>query len=188
MLFRSGINLSSAYLYPIDLSGANLTGAILRRCTIIDGRFSRTEFSRADLRDARMDEADLTGANFYMARLDRSSLQGVILKRASLIRAKLRKASLAGADLTGASITNARFDRTSLFGSCLKDVDLEGCDFSSCAPVSAHLAHVAPGCGETARPTSRDVGATGAPVLAEALGGFWGYPSVHGWGNMGKDG
>ena len=127
-----GINLSSAYLYPIDLSGADLTGAILRRCTIIDGRFSGTECSRADFRDASLGGADLTGAKLYMARLDRCSLAGAVLRGVSLIRAKLRKASLAGSDLTGASITNARFDQTSLFGACLKDVDLESCDFSSC--------------------------------------------------------
>ena len=127
-----GINLCGAYLYPVDLAGADLTEAILKRAVIIDGRFTGVNFSHADLRDARLHHADFTGANFYMARLDRCGLNGAILRRATLTRAKLRKTSLSGADLTGASVSGARFEKTSLFGTCLKDVDLEGCDLSTC--------------------------------------------------------
>ena len=127
-----GINLSYAYLYPVDLSGADLTGAIRKRTMIVDGQLSGVNLSRSDLRDARLPRADLTDANFYMARLDRCALYRVILKRARLIRAKLRKASLAGADLTGASIKHARFEGASLFGACLNAVDLSECDFSTC--------------------------------------------------------
>ncbi len=127
-----GIDVSYAYLYPVDLCGADLTGAILKRTTIVHGRFAGANFSRSDLRDASLSQADLTGVNFYMARLDRCVLTGAILRRASLVRAKLLKTALSGADLTGASIRHARFGGTSLFGARLNDVDLGDCDLSTC--------------------------------------------------------
>ena len=61
------------------------------------------------------------------------------------------------------------------------------------ASVRAHVAHVAPERGGTARSTRQGLRQRRArPVLrlpfAKALGGNWGYPDVHNIGNSGKDG
>ena len=122
----SGVNLSSAYLYPVNLSGADLEGADLRKAKLIDVKLRGANLSRADMRDAMLLDVDLKGANLYMARMDRARLPGAV-RNANLKRAKLKKASLADADLRGACLDYAHFDRTWLSGASLKGTDLKKC-------------------------------------------------------------
>jgi len=77
----------------IDLAGANLTGADLRR---------------ANLTDANLAWTDLAGAN----------LTGADLRRADLTDAKLTWTDLAGANLAGANLTGADLDYSVLFLGC----------------------------------------------------------------------
>ena len=72
----------------IDLSGANLTEAIL---------------SNADLH-----KADLIGANLSGAKLINANLTGAKLSDADLSGANLIDANLTGANLTGANLTGAK--------------------------------------------------------------------------------
>jgi hypothetical protein len=57
-----------------------------------------------------------------------------------------------------------------------------------CAAVRARLVYVAPVRGESSSSTRLRRRRNGRAVLARSTGGNWGYPSVHGWVNMGKDG
>ncbi len=115
-----GANLWSADLRGANVIGADLTGASLYKADMRKLRAnaapaitralqagavatedtlycSRTSFTAANLRYARLDDADLRGASF-----DDAMLQG-----ATLSRARLKHATFAGADLDGADFRGA---------------------------------------------------------------------------------
>ncbi len=80
-----------------NLSGADLSGAILSRADL-----SGANLSRADLSGADLSGADLSGAN-----LSRADLSGANLYRADLSCANLSYANLSGANLSGADLSGA---------------------------------------------------------------------------------
>lgn len=82
--------MSGAYLYGIDLRGANLTNS---------------KWGAATLTAASFQCADLTNSKLIGAHLQDAKLQ-----HANLHDADLRSADLTGADLTGAYLDGARFD------------------------------------------------------------------------------
>ena len=92
----TGANLSDAILIGANLAGANLSYAIL----------SDANLTGADLSDAILIGANLTGAN-----LSRANLSGANLTGADLSRANLHGSILTGAILVKADIYNAFFDR-----------------------------------------------------------------------------
>lgn len=96
--------------HPIDLSSANLAGAVL----------NRYDFADVDLHDA-----NLAGAFLLLADLSRANLAGANLKGATLSGATLHQATLAGADLTGAKLKRATLTgRADLSGANLSFADL----------------------------------------------------------------
>ncbi|UCH63542.1 MAG: pentapeptide repeat-containing protein [Fidelibacterota bacterium] len=98
----------------VDLPGAKLSEAVLRR----------TVMSRANLREARMSYCDLDSA--YLRYAD--------LTEASLYEADLTSADLSGADLTGASLYEA-----DLTGALLYDVDLTDATLALATLAGAYL-------------------------------------------------
>jgi len=94
----SGAILSVAVLYRADLSGANLRGADISSANLMEASLRRADLREADLRGAYCHCADLTEAD-----LESGDLRGVLIPRADL-----DKANLSAADLSAAHLHNAR--------------------------------------------------------------------------------
>jgi hypothetical protein len=124
---------------PVNLEGANLTGARLDKADL-----AGAYLVRVNLTDARLDEADLSGASLHEAnltlawlhcadlahaRLPHADLTCADLETADLTGAQLRQANLTGAvldaaNLTGAVLDGANFTDTDLVGTVLTDTSL----------------------------------------------------------------
>ena len=104
-----------ANLTHADLSGANLSGAILRYA----------DLTRANLRCADLTFADLTSANLTGDDLTDVDLSYAHLTRANLSGADLSGAILTGADLTDANLSYAHLTWANLSGANLTDTILD---------------------------------------------------------------
>jgi len=102
-----------------DLSGADLTKAILSRA-----RLRQSLVDLASLRGASLDGADLPGAKLRQAVLIGASFVNANLRRATLSGADLTDADLRMADLSGANFSDASLSKTKLGLTVLADLDL----------------------------------------------------------------
>jgi Pentapeptide repeats (8 copies) len=103
----TGANLTDAVLTRANLTGANLTGANLTRAVLTGAVLTRADLTRADLTGAVRTRASLTGANLTGADLTGANLTRAVLTGAVLTDADLTGAVLTDADLTGANLTDA---------------------------------------------------------------------------------
>ena len=110
----SGADLSDAVLRRADLSGADLSGAVLRRADLRRADLSGADLRRADLRRAVLSDADLSGADLRRAVLSDAVLSGAVLSGAVLSDAVLSGAVLSGADLRRAVLSGADLRRAVL--------------------------------------------------------------------------
>lgn len=94
-----GADLSHAYCYVSDFSGASLSGA----------SFSNAILERANLANNDLSELEFSGANLSRANLEGSDLTGARLNRAAMIHTNLQGATLSDADVSGASMQSANF-------------------------------------------------------------------------------
>ncbi len=115
----------------IDLSGANLTGAVL-----ISAVLERVNLKYADLTDAFLKGAYLKGANLKYADLKGADLRGVFL-----IDANLKYTDLRGADLKYTDLRGADLKYTDLKDVDLTDVDLTDVDLSHTDLKDVDLSH-----------------------------------------------
>ena len=99
-----------------DLTGADLTDAVLR-----DADLTGAVLTDADLTGAVLRGADLTGAVLTDADLTGAVLRGADLRRADLTDADLTDAVLRDADLTGADLRRADLTDADLTGADLTD-------------------------------------------------------------------
>ncbi|WP_346772631.1 MULTISPECIES: pentapeptide repeat-containing protein [unclassified Streptomyces] len=104
-----------------DLSRANLRGAQL-----VGAQLAEADLSEADLRGADLAKADLSGAVLVGA-----DLAGADLRRASLLNADLTEADLRRTSLIHADFQRATCARTALRGADLADAYLWDVDLSS---------------------------------------------------------
>lgn len=116
----SGCDLSSAILSVSNLSGANLEGINLSYAKLNVARLSG-----ANLKSACLDHANLNVANLINADLQKANLQNASLVRAELIRtqltgANLTESNLSGADLREAILKDCQLDRSNISESHLK--------------------------------------------------------------------
>jgi hypothetical protein len=114
--------LDAAELTGVDLSGAILADASLRYADLGGGDLSGTFLYKANLNHANLENANLSGSNLgraslYMACLSGSDLSGASCHRANLCEADLRGANLSRADLTMSNLVEA---------------DLSGADLTGC--------------------------------------------------------
>ena len=112
--------------FQLDLSGSNLLGVELFKA-----RLSRTNFTRADLSEARLFGADLAGAafgraNLAEARLSGANLNGAKFERANLSGTRLDSSDLTRAGLAGANLTMARLSNANLAQAHLSNANLAG--------------------------------------------------------------
>jgi hypothetical protein len=94
-----GVDLSSAFLFGVQLPNANLARAYLQACDLRQAHLQQSVLSDAELRSANLRSADLTGANLERADMAECDLVGAVLSGAHLRGSDLTNADLRGADL-----------------------------------------------------------------------------------------
>ena len=135
----SGADLSGADLSKLDLRGACLDGALLR-----DADLSETTLCRASLREATLDgacleRADLLGADAREASFPSCRASGASFGGARLDGCTFFEASLGGATLSHASLRDADLRCARLEEARLHEVDLCGADLSRADLAGAEL-------------------------------------------------
>lgn len=108
----------------LNLTGSNLTGAILRKTNLTGADLRKADLTGADLFGATLFGADLTGADLTGANLRQADLTG-----ADLFRATLTGAHLFGATLTKANLYDAKLYSVNLTGVTLGNTNLENAKF-----------------------------------------------------------
>jgi uncharacterized protein YjbI with pentapeptide repeats len=127
----TGADLSDAVLNRVNLVLANLTGADLTRAdlgwaSLVGASLSKANLSGADLGGANLHEADLFTADLCEAGLFEADLREADLSGAELLRAYLSRADLRGADLSMAELFEADLRGANLEGADLCGACLEG--------------------------------------------------------------
>jgi uncharacterized protein YjbI with pentapeptide repeats/uncharacterized RDD family membrane protein YckC len=130
-------DLSGSDFSEVDLSGAFIGPAIVRR----------SNFFKANLNKARMANAILTGSNFSSAQLLGADLQQADLKEASFTGAELGTANLSDANLQKARMSRvnaegASFESANLTQSNWQGANLSGANFSGANLQSSDLSLV----------------------------------------------
>ena len=113
-------DLSNAIFVEADLSGADLRGAQLRGAVFIRANLTDADLCEADLRDA-----DLVGAVFEDAYMEKVNLEG-----AELLVANFSNAHLAGATVTSANGAYSNFAGADLTNANFNDTELQGAHFA----------------------------------------------------------
>ncbi len=116
-----GVNWRRCYQDSQDLSGADLSNAMLREATFQRSVLRDVNLTGADAFRSKFISADLSNATLTSTRFFEADLTKAILVGADLSEADLRTARLVGANLTDADLTGAR-----LSGADLRRADLSG--------------------------------------------------------------
>lgn len=132
----TGADLKGALLDEADLSGANLSNAEMddaqmTRANLQSTWFRNTHLSKANLVSAEMGRANLSGANLSRANLSFANMQGAYLINADLSAANLSDAVFAGASfdrVTADSAIVSEFNWLDSFGPAEKD-SLNGANY-----------------------------------------------------------
>lgn len=130
----TGANLSEALLVKADFSRANLWEANLSRSYLL-----LANLSGADLRQANVSMAFLNGANLSGADLRKANLSGANLIAAHLSEADLREAYFLEARFFEADLRNANLSRAFLNGADLNGADLRKANLSGADLSNARL-------------------------------------------------
>lgn len=114
----------------INLSGADLSGAILNEAKLHRANLSEANLSQALLELADLSEANLSGANLsqallLFANLSEANLNGAKLHKADAHDANLGKANLNWADLSEATLNRADMHEASLHKSNLRQAHMQ---------------------------------------------------------------
>lgn len=112
-------NLDNVSLYQSILIQASLYKSLMWESSIIN-----SNFNKAILTGAYLDQSNLDGSSFYGSDLTYASLDGSRFFRASLTRANLEGASLFDADLRGARLSKTTLTDASLDGLYCNNVNL----------------------------------------------------------------
>ncbi|RLG20170.1 hypothetical protein DRN67_00690 [Candidatus Micrarchaeota archaeon] len=130
-----GADLTNMIITGIgDFSGANLTGATMRRAHL-EFALLNANFTGADLAQARVLSADLRGANLRGANLTEAMMSGANLQKSNLRGAEmtgavLEHANLQGADMQEANIVAVNFRDAIIIGADLTGAHLDGSVFT----------------------------------------------------------
>lgn len=135
----AGVHLDDAWLYKIQLPGADLQQAKFINANLVMANLRRAILSSADLRQALLSGADLDSAFLDGAKLDSAQLHSVHFQGAQLHSAKLRHANLVAADLQGAQLQNADLQGADLTVAKLQGANLYVANLDSVNLEEAHL-------------------------------------------------
>ena len=101
-IYTENKDLSGAYLFYANLSGANLCDTNLSNAYLSNANLSGANLSGARVDCTDLSNANLSGANLSDANMGESDLSGANLSGANLTGANIMNAVLSGANLTGA--------------------------------------------------------------------------------------
>jgi uncharacterized protein YjbI with pentapeptide repeats len=133
------VNLSHANLTGALLIGADLEDAILEGAKLIDVDASGAYFINANLTNVKLIDSDMSGANFTNAILNNADLSGANLSGANLTRAKLERANLSRTNLSDAILIDANLEEAKLRSADLRDADLKGANLEDAILRNANL-------------------------------------------------
>lgn len=140
----SGINLSGAMLQDTDftgqaLYGADLSGASLQRAVLVDVGLSEAVLDMADLSWAELTEAHLDFASFDLANLTGANLTDAEMWNASLQGADLHLATLDYAEASSVLAMDANLSMARMLQTDLSGADLSRADLSYALLVGTNL-------------------------------------------------
>ena len=132
----TGAHLEGASLRKAQLQGASLLEAELQGVNLIQAQLQGATLAKAQLQGATLLGAQLQGATLLAAQLqgaslDYAQLQGAALDFAKLQGASLKGAQLQGVSLLGAHLQGASLSRTHLQGATLVGVEVNATSFSN---------------------------------------------------------
>lgn len=107
-----------------NLSGADLTSAVLSGAILIWVDLSGAQLGKANLSGVKFVQANLSGAMLFSANLSGADLSGAKLVDATLFEADLSGADLSTANLSGAELVNANLSSATLRGTNLSGANL----------------------------------------------------------------
>ncbi len=134
----SGANLSGAILSKVNLSGATLRRTKLIEAVLSEAYLGGANLSRANLSGADLSGANLRGADLSGANLSRANLSGADFSVTVLSKADLRGANLSWANLNMAILNGTDLSRSNLRGTILNMAILNETVFTE-----AHFYHTA---------------------------------------------
>ncbi len=132
-------NFDYSRLDQADLSFARFVNAHLYNVRLSKSILYQTDFSSANLHLANINEANLEMSNLAEADLSDAELKKSILRSAYLIRTNLRGANLQGASLAKADLTNADLTRADLTGADLTNAKLTGARLQGTILINTNL-------------------------------------------------
>jgi uncharacterized protein YjbI with pentapeptide repeats len=131
---------SCVSLRHVDMTGADLRGAVFEFADLEDAILSAERLAEAEVKPS-----NLTGVTLYgsisppVRELPGVNLAGSRLDRANLALVDLRRASFANAHLVGAILTAAQLNEADLSGADLSKADLSGADLRGANLTGANL-------------------------------------------------
>jgi uncharacterized protein YjbI with pentapeptide repeats len=108
----------------VDLSRANLVEADFSSTDLRDTKLAASDFSKAALARAMLDNSDAAGANFEKALGYRTSFVNANLENANFNKAEMQRA-----DFTDAVLTSADFEKSELGRVNFSGADINGTNF-----------------------------------------------------------
>ncbi len=139
-------DLSEADLRGDQLSGANLSNALLHDSKLVRTVLNKANLAGANLNNARLRwaqlaHADLTGAKLSLADLRETNFNDATLNKADLGEANLSQATLQSTSLNEANLSGANFNHADLRGSKLNYANLTGANLANTNLINAKLTH-----------------------------------------------
>ena len=119
-------DLECAIICGVDLTKAELQGAILRGAQLQGARLGVAQLQGARLMEAQLQGAILSSTRLQGANLSKAQLQGADLGGAQLHGAILDKAQLQGANLGRVELQGAHLNKAQFQGANLNEADLQG--------------------------------------------------------------
>lgn len=117
------------YIYPPDLSQANLANA----------NFVGIDFKNVNLIHSNLSQANLAKADLYKASISNTNFRGSNLHKASLIQADCIESDFSEANLTESTLIRADFSRALLDKAILKEAVLGKADLTDASLKEANL-------------------------------------------------
>ncbi|HEY4058059.1 MAG TPA: pentapeptide repeat-containing protein [Kofleriaceae bacterium] len=159
MQFPDGDSFADATFQDLALTGADLGGRELVKCTIRNAKLDETRWSKTRLEDCIFDNCDLTRANFaslalrdvvfkncklmgidfsVTAKLPMMSFENCNMRYVSFVGVAMKKASL-----RDCALHEANFIDVDLTGATLVDCNFTGATFDRCTLANAKFTHAA---------------------------------------------
>lgn len=132
-------------LNGVLLPYANLSHANILSTNFAEGVFYKTDFTKAKITGGNFSSCELTGSSFKASILDLSNFTRARLTQASLENVQITNGNFKEADLTNASLKNARITKGNFINANLRGADLSGAtlgfaDFTNADLSDANLA------------------------------------------------